>query len=360
MTSDVDKDLFFRVGDQSVDGYFGYDFLQDGFFYLNDSIADLWGIGKEQIQDNPSILMDLIHPEDREHVKSCVAECMEDWKFRRYEFRLLTGPEQEKYVKISAYPLDGGEKKLLGIIEDITVERHNKISIEQINARKNITLEVLSHDLKEPLAMMRLMATSMEKEIAAFGSGDLITALDFIKDMCSRNIMLIRSVINKEFLKSAEVEIKRERTEIIEELKQVLRLFKRAQIRFKKNFQFKSTVDKLYLPVDVMKFVQVINNLISNSIKFTDENGFIGLFVDELEDTIRIAVQDNGIGIPAHLQKDLFNRVGETLRPGLKGEESGGLGMGIIKTIVELHQGKIYFTSAEGQGTTFYIELPKS
>jgi two-component system sensor histidine kinase VicK len=74
---------------------------------------------------------------------------------------------------------------------------------------------------------------------------------------------------------------------------------------------------------------------------------------------VLITIQDNGIRIPAHLQEGLFEKFTKARRPGLRGEESVGLGMSIIKTIVEWHQGKIYFESEENKGSTFYIELPR-
>jgi two-component system sensor histidine kinase VicK len=70
-------------------------------------------------------------------------------------------------------------------------------------------------------------------------------------------------------------------------------------------------------------------------------------------------VADTGIGVPAELQPVLFDKFSKARRPGLRGEESTGLGMSIIKTLVTWHGGKIWFSSEENKGTTFYIELPK-
>ncbi len=67
---------------------------------------------------------------------------------------------------------------------------------------------------------------------------------------------------------------------------------------------------------------------------------------------------DKGIGIPKDLQPVLFERFTKARRPGLKGEETMGLGLSIVKRIVELHQGKVWVESQENKGTTFFIELP--
>jgi len=103
-----------------------------------------------------------------------------------------------------------------------------------------------------------------------------------------------------------------------------------------------------------------INNLISNALKFTPDGGNIDLFVKENKEDIIISITDNGIGIPAKYHTTLFDKFSKARRPGLKGEPSTGLGMSIIKTIIEWHGGQIWFDSEENKGTTFYIRLPRA
>jgi signal transduction histidine kinase len=357
--TELNNELFCRLGDLSADGYFIFDPLLQKFSYLNKSIGEIWELRPDDVLSNPETLLSRIHPEDLEHAVSCYEECLGSVTEKKYEFRLLLA-DREKYVRIIVFTVtDAAGQRLVGTVEDTTVMRHNKIHIEQINARKNITLEVLAHDLKEPLGMMKLTASSMEDGIAQTGDEQMMNSLAFIKDMCERNLLLVRSMINREFLKSSIVEIGKERADLVWELRDVVRFYKRSKLGKTKNIQFTSAAEQIYLRIDSMKFLQVINNLISNALKFTADHGYIGLHAEELENTVLITVTDNGIGIPEELQAGLFDHLPETLRPGLKGEESGGFGMGIIKAIVELHQGKIWFKSKIGVGTTFYIELPK-
>jgi two-component system sensor histidine kinase VicK len=111
--------------------------------------------------------------------------------------------------------------------------------------------------------------------------------------------------------------------------------------------------------LDDNKFMQVINNLISNAIKFTPDGGEITVALEEKEESVLIKVADTGIGFLEKYHATLFEKFTQTRRTGIKGEPSVGLGMSIVKTIVEWHQGKIWFESQEDKGTTFYIELPK-
>src|SRR5690554_8051507 len=78
-----------------------------------------------------------------------------------------------------------------------------------------------------------------------------------------------------------------------------------------------------------------------------------------IDDTVTLSVSDTGIGIPRKYHDKLFDKFSQGRRTGLKGEPSVGLGMSIIKTIVEWHRGKIWFKSEENKGSTFFVELAK-
>ncbi|KLT66082.1 PAS domain-containing sensor histidine kinase [Pedobacter sp. BMA] len=357
--SELNYDLFFQLGSISSMGYFIYHVDERKFSYLNKSFSEILEIEQSDLKSLPQQILHQVHPEDREHAMFCFEECLLDNEEKMYEVRLkISG--REKYIRVVVSPLHRRDNiDLVGTVEDTTIMRHNKIHIEQINSRKNITLEVLAHDLKEPLGMMKLAASSIEQGLAKNEDAEMSSGIAFIKNMCERNLLLIRSMINKEFLKSSEVEIGKERTDIVLELRDVIRFFKRSKIGKTRTFVFEASANKIFLQLDSMKFLQVINNLISNSLKFTDDNGIIRLHVQELENSVLLTVADNGIGIPEPLQPGLFTRLPQTLRSGLRGEESGGFGMSIIKAIVDLHQGKIWFESKVGLGTTFYIKLPK-
>jgi two-component system sensor histidine kinase VicK len=130
----------------------------------------------------------------------------------------------------------------------------------------------------------------------------------------------------------------------MERLKQVIEEYKNAEENLlPKIFDFTYSSDPLYMDIDDVKFLQVINNLFSNAIKFTPDNGTIRLECRRKGATVLFVVADNGIGIPAELQPVLFDKFSKARRPGLRGEESTGLGMSIIKTLVTWHGGKIWF-----------------
>lgn len=103
---------------------------------------------------------------------------------------------------------------------------------------------------------------------------------------------------------------------------------------------------------------QVFNNLISNAIKYTPPEGQINVRVEDRGATVRVVVQDNGLGISPEDQPHIFDRFYRVRRPETESIDGTGLGLAIVKTLVDAHHGKIRLESRLGEGTTFYVTLP--
>src|SRR5438093_4326617 len=102
---------------------------------------------------------------------------------------------------------------------------------------------------------------------------------------------------------------------------------------------------------------QVVGNLLSNAIKYSPQGGVVAVRAEEDDGSIRVEVRDEGIGIPVGQQSQIFNKF---FRAGAaaSGIAGTGLGLAVSRDIVESHGGRIGFTSTEGYGTSFYVELP--
>jgi signal transduction histidine kinase len=108
------------------------------------------------------------------------------------------------------------------------------------------------------------------------------------------------------------------------------------------------------------KMWRVISNLIANAIKFSLEGATITVRMARVNDTARISVHDNGIGIPDDLKDKIFELFTEAKRAGTSGEQPFGMGLSISRKIVEAHGGKIWFESDQDRGTTFFVEFSLS
>ena len=112
---------------------------------------------------------------------------------------------------------------------------------------------------------------------------------------------------------------------------------------------------------DPDQFSQALVNLLENAIKFTDNGGQVTIRVRLENSNLRFEVADTGIGIPQELQSHVFERFWRGGQRGQKGAEyitGTGLGLSLVKTIVENHNGEIWLTSTPGIGTVFYVDIP--
>jgi signal transduction histidine kinase len=109
---------------------------------------------------------------------------------------------------------------------------------------------------------------------------------------------------------------------------------------------------------DRLRLYQVLENLVSNALKFTPQGGSVEIKTTTEGESVLIEVADNGIGIPIADQPRLFERFFRSSAATDQAIPGTGLGLAIVKAIVEAHNGRITVVSAEGHGTTFRVELP--
>jgi two-component system sensor histidine kinase VicK len=102
----------------------------------------------------------------------------------------------------------------------------------------------------------------------------------------------------------------------------------------------------------------ICQNLLSNAIKYTPESGTVSLTIKKSTGKLLLTVADTGIGIPKNQQKDIFSRLFRAENAKEKLTEGTGLGLYIVKLAVEKFNGKIWFDSTLGEGTTFYVDIP--
>jgi two-component system, OmpR family, sensor histidine kinase VicK len=359
--SDFYSLIFKKLAEASEDIIFLYDQQKNYFIEVNDSLERLWHISKNELNEKPSLLVDLVHQSDKGYVFEKFEELNSRGNVQNFEFKIRGKDYQDRWVCLEAYIIQTENTPLIfGFARDISKNKQYMTQLLNINSKKNSTLEILSHDLAGPLHSIQILTEFVENKNKKYDKTSIEKFTELIKETCKRSIDLITDFVNQEFLESVAIYLKKERIDIIERIRSIIDHYKVSENDIQKRFELLCDKDHFWMEIDDIKFMQVINNLISNAIKFTKDDGLIKITLLEDEYDFIIKVEDNGIGIPEKFQPYLFDKFTKARRPGIRGEKSVGLGMSIIKTIVELHKGTIDFISKENSGTTFTIKIPKT
>jgi two-component system, OmpR family, sensor histidine kinase VicK len=353
--------IFKNVTNNLHEIFFVYDPYSRKVVYINNAFSFIFHQSADRLIMNPSLLIESIHEEDTSYMLDSFHRFMDGEELRDIRFRIVLDDGQIKLLCLTPFFIQQprGKALIAGYLEDITKRKEYNDNLKKTVAKKDSVLEILSHDLAAPLNNIQGLSAIVAKRLQSLQNPEINQMMASIIETSQRSIKLIRDFVSQEFLEATDVELRKQRIDIVEKINQVIDEYQQAEQNLAKSIRLLSSDESIYMMIDEVKFMQVINNLISNALKFTQDDGVITITLQDRSHTLLIKVADNGIGIPKSLQKELFNKFTRARRPGLRGEPSTGLGMSIIKTIVEWHQGKIWVESEENQGTTFFIELPK-
>ena len=342
------------------DTIFAYHIRNNKFLYLNTAFETMWQMGREAVLTDASLLIETVPEEDRVLVANTLLSINKNRK-QKIELRIQLPGGAEKWIQVKAsLTQQDGDDIIVGTVSDISALKEYGNTLYKFANKKNSILEILSHDLVSPLANIQMCAKAIQLQTNKSGDGLVEKMLNLITENSTRSINMIRNLVNHELLESSEAPLVLQRTDLIRRITEVIDQYKNNYQTIKQKIEFKKDRDSIYITIDETKFMQVINNLLSNALKFTRDEDEITVIVEEKETTVLLQVKDTGVGIPVSLQPFIFDKFTKARREGIHGEPTTGLGLAIIKTIVEWHNGQIRFESTEGKGTTFFIEIPKN
>jgi len=223
----------------------------------------------------------------------------------------------------------------------------------QLNQEKNRFLGIAAHDLRNPLHAILMLSEFLLDEVA---DGEQKEFLEEIRSNSTFMARLIDDLLDVAKIESGQVALDYTTCDINDLINANVKRQRLVAARKKIEVSF---TDKPLPPVqiDIFKIEQVLNNLIGNAIKFTTPGGQIEVRVHEKGDYFQIEIQDWGTGIPPEIQSKLFTVYGKG-QAGTAGEKSTGLGLVIVKQIIQAHKGEIHLESTPGVGTIFFVTLP--
>lgn len=253
-----------------------------------------------------------------------------------------------------------------GFISGLVCVLHDVTEQQKIDRERKQFVSNVSHELRTPL-------TSMRSYIEALNDGawkDPKVAPEFLKvtqDETDRMIRMINDLLNLSRMDSGTMKLDLELVNLTRLVDYILNRFDMMLEKdnndtreIKKNYTIKRDLAEmdLWVELDTDKFIQVVDNIMNNAIKYSPDGGVITCRLFETHNHVILSITDQGLGIPKKDLKHVFDRFFRVDKARSRAQGGTGLGLAISKEVIEMHHGRIWVDSVEGKGSTFYISLP--
>ncbi len=328
--------------------------------YASESFLRLIGFTQEQCSN--SGWADVLHPDDALPTLEAWNECVRTggvW-YREHRFRGVDGDYH--WVLAQGVPIrgeDGAISGWAGINLDISRLKLTEQALRAADRRKDEFLATLAHELRNPLAPVRLAVKVLDSRSLKEGQDQW--AREVISRQIRRMALLLDDLLDVSRITQGRLDLKLE-TVSLESLVEAAVETARPLIESKRHLLTMDLPPKaVMLTVDPLRLSQCLSNLLTNSAKYTDDGGHIELRVAVLADEITFAVKDTGIGLETESLSGLFEMFSQVNSAIARSEGGLGIGLALVKGLIALHHGTIDARSpGPGMGSEFTIHLPRS
>lgn len=344
--------------------FFTYDVKRKIIDYVSPQLYDfVRDAGKLKGLDSHEKLKKVIDQDNQEKFQQFFDDLSKRNKYESsVELKASDWFDDIKWLEINTFhPKNHPEKsdKIVGHIVDITDKKQKYEILKSESEGIESFLNMMAHDLRAPFANIGLVVNVLKKTMAPEEIKKYQKFLDILEATSKNSGELIDRLLYLATLKG-------ETSKMDLDLHDLRYLVTSVVKKFQHQIDDKALAISYSFPdysvealLDITLFQQVLNNLISNAIKFTPDGGSITFKLTYSDDkVINFSIKDSGIGIPENYISSLFTGISPLKRKGLKGEQSTGLGLYICKQILNIHKGSIAVSSKENEGTIFTIKLP--
>jgi signal transduction histidine kinase/DNA-binding response OmpR family regulator len=241
--------------------------------------------------------------------------------------------------------------------KEAELSRWESEKLKELDMIKTNFFTNLSHEFRTPLT---LILGPLEKLLDGKTKGDPSSQYQLMHNHASRLLQLVNQLLDLSSLDAGKMKLEIGEYDIVSFVKGIASSFESFAEEKNIKINFTSKNEKLDACFDRDKLQKIISNLLSNAIKFNKESGIVNITLGDRRSKgisyLQIEVEDNGPGMSSEVQKHIFDRFYKS--QGLSTVEGTGIGLALVKELVELHYGEIDLKSAEGKGTRFRITIP--
>ena len=261
----------------------------------------------------------------------------------------------EEKLRKNAEDLAASNRQLTDFSE--ALQRANR-QLKCLDEAKSKFIAIASHELKTPLAaVIGYLSLVLSGRMGALNE-EILAALKHVKTASDRLLRLVDDLLDISKIEMGQLKMDKAPFDLGGFLKEEMQVFQAQAKEYEISLEIKIGGDLKRVVCDKDRIRQVFDNLISNAVKYTPRKGIIQIEAKNIESGVQIDFKDTGIGVRKEDEARVFEPFQHIQKAGLHGEKSSGVGLAVVKKIIEAHGGKICLTSVEGQGTMFSVTLP--
>ncbi|AKB85100.1 ATP-binding protein [Methanococcoides methylutens] len=336
--------------------------------YASENVAKL-GYSAEDFVHGHINYGNLVHPDDYQKVwDTLAAKCDDGSDNFTSEYRLITKEGKLLWVCEKTFILrneNGKATHYQGIVEDITERKQAeeamlqaKLAAEDSNRAKTEFISNINHELRTPLTLIIGFSDLLCSEDYGCLNEQQKSYISTILNNGNHLLKLINDLLDFSNIETGEMELHVNEfrvSDAIDEIEALMMpLSKKKGIDLTCNIE----IEKPIIKADLLKFKQILYNLVNNSIKFTEEGGAVTIGGKISDKAVDFFVKDIGIGIAPEDQEKLFKPFFQVDSSNSREFGGTGLGLTLVKKFVEMHGGKVWVESEPGKGSTFGFSIP--
>lgn len=245
-------------------------------------------------------------------------------------------------------------------LEEMTEKlKKSNEKLKSLDALKTQFFANINHEIRTPLTLMLAPLKSILDGKMGKVSASLQDTLETMQRNGYKLLKLINNLLDLTKFEGGKMRLKVTSVNMSDFINDLLQSVRALADQKKIRLYYQHPPHSVELTVDPDQFEKVILNLLSNALKFTPEKGKITLFLEERENTVSIAVEDTGIGIPSEMLDTIFDRFSQVDGSASRSHEGTGIGLSLAREIVTLHGGTVHAESQLGKGARFVVDIPK-
>ncbi len=356
------EERFKALFDYAPISYFIVD-PEGDFIDANNSLEKTFGYSKKEIAELRNIFNFMMSKEDKIKLDRVLSGGVQGIASEPVEVELYHKEGKKIVTELNTFPITLADKRMvLCALHDVSLRKENEMEIrkalmhsQELNEIKSRFVSMVSHEFRTPLStilssveILKLFESRLKEEEKEGHFRKITKSIDYLTNLLDDVITINRA-------DSGRLVVKFHMTDIVPLLEQWIQdvrvSFVEAPV-----IEFEKSVNELKAELDENLFRQIVSNLLNNAIKYTPSSGRIKLAAETEGDWLILKISDNGIGIPAEAQQEIFNPFFRAVNTGTV--PGSGLGLAVTKRSVEGLGGEISFLSREGEGTTFTVKIP--